>query len=60
MADVLQVFGTLFINEGIEKSLALDRTTEIFSLFTSDLDSNITRDHFVSICMENEDFIKEI
>ena len=60
MADILQVFGTLFINEGIEKNLALERTIEIFSLFTSDIDSKITRDHFVSICMKNEDFIKDI
>ena len=60
MADILHVFGTLFINEGIEKNLAVERTIEIFSLFTTDLDSKITKEHFVGICMKNEDFIKEI
>ena len=60
MADILHVFGTLFINEGIEKNLAVERTIEIFSLFTSDLDSKITKERFVGICMKNEDFIKEI
>ena len=41
MTDILHVFGTLFINEGLEKNLALERTIEIFSLFTNDLDSKI-------------------
>ena len=60
MADILQVFGSLFINEGIEKNLAVERTIEIFSMFTNDLDSKITKEKFVGICMKDVDFLNDM
>ena len=54
LADILRVVRTLYINEGQDRSLAVERSTEIFHTFTNDVNSSkISRDHFVAVCMKH-------
>ena len=60
LADILKVIGTLYINEGLDKNSAVQRSEKIVSIFTYDRDAEITREHFVARLMEQRDLMGEM
>ena len=49
---MLEVFGTLYLNEGVSEQLAIDRAQRIFSCLDTNNDGEITEEEFVTGCLQ--------
>ena len=60
LRDMIQTMGTLYINEGLAPSLALERAVLVFSVFQNDQNSFISLKKFIKTCKENRDLMDNI
>lgn len=60
LAEMVELFGTLYLNEGLEKDLAVDRAMAIFSTLDVNNDGDVTEDEFVRGCLEDEDLVRAL
>ena len=60
LRDMIQTMGTLYINEGLAPSLALERAVLVFSVFQNDQNSLISLKKFIKTCKENRDLMDNI
>ena len=58
MAEMVQVFGTLYQSEGLEHGMAVERAERIFGALDIDNDGDITEEEFVKGCMADEEMVK--
>ena len=58
LSEMVELFGTLYLNEGLEEDLATERAEKIFSLLDINNDGDITEDEFVRGCLQDEDLVE--
>ena len=52
LREMLEVFGTLYLTEGVSEQLAIDRAQRIFSCLDTNNDGEITEEEFVTGCLQ--------
>ena len=57
---MMEVFGTLYLNEGVSEQLAIDRAQRIFSCLDINNDGEISEGEFVRGCLEDEDLVRAL
>jgi len=57
LGEMIEVFGTLYMNEGLDKQLAVDRAVKIFSDLDIDGDGDITEEEFIKGCLKDHDLV---
>ena len=57
LREMLEVFATLYLNEGVNEDLAIERATKIFSFLDANNDGDISEDEFVQGCLKDEDLV---
>ena len=60
LGEMVELFGTLYLNEGLEKDLAVDRAMAIFSTLDINNDGDVTEEEFVRGCLEDEDLVRAL
>jgi Ca2+-binding EF-hand superfamily protein len=58
IGEMIQVFATLYENEGVDQKMAVDRAEQIFGSLDVNNDGDITEEEFVKGCMEDEEMVK--
>ena len=56
LGEMVELFGTLYLNEGLEKEAAVDRAMAIFSTLDINNDGDVTEEEFVRGCLEVANF----
>ena len=54
---MVEVFGTLYLNEGVDEQLAIDRANKIFSFLDINNDGDISEHEFVKGCLQDEELV---
>ena len=60
LGEMVELFGTLYINEGLEKDLAVDRAMAIFSTLDVNNDGDVTEEEFVRGWLDDEDLVNAL
>lgn len=58
LSEMMELFGTLYLNEGLEEELATERAEKIFSMLDVNNDGDITEDEFVRGCLQDEELVE--
>ena len=56
----MELFGTLYLHEGLDPKKAVNRALHVFSVLDVDNDLNITEEEFIKGCMKDEEMVKII
>ena len=56
----MEVFGTLYLNEGVSEQLAIDRAQRIFSFLDINNDGDISEEEFVRGCLQDEELVRAL
>ena len=56
----MEVFGTLYLNEGVTEELAIDRAQKIFSFLDVNNDGDISEEEFVRGCLQDEELVRAL
>ena len=57
---MMEVFGTLYLNEGVTEELAIDRAQKIFSFLDVNNDGDISEEEFVRGCLQDEELVRAL
>ena len=57
IGEMIQVFATLYENEGLAQEIAVERAEKIFGSLDSNNDGDITEAEFVAGCMEDDEMV---
>ena len=57
---MMEVFGTLYLNEGVSEQLAIDRAQRIFSFLDINNDGDISEEEFVRGCLQDEELVRAL
>jgi len=57
LSEMMEMFGTLYLNEGLDEELAVERAQKIFSFLDINNDGDITEDEFVRGCLQDEELV---
>eukprot|EP00092_Neocalanus_flemingeri_P100774 GFUD01128752.1.p1 GENE.GFUD01128752.1~~GFUD01128752.1.p1 ORF type:complete len:192 (-),score=64.22 GFUD01128752.1:149-682(-) len=57
IGEMIQVFATLYENEGLDQKMAVERAENIFGSLDANNDGDITEHEFVKGCMEDEEMV---
>ena len=60
LKDLVGLFGTLYINEGVDKHLVVERSYQIFNTLDTTHDGYVTREEFVQGCLQDKELIKNL
>jgi len=60
LGEMVELFGTLYLNEGLEMDAAVERAMAIFATLDVDNDGDVTEDEFVRGCLEDEDLVRAL
>ena len=52
LGEMVELFGTLYLNEGLDEEAAVERAMAIFSTLDINNDGDVTEDEFVRGCLE--------
>ena len=58
IGEIIQVFATLYENEGLDEKIAVERSEKIFSSLDVNNDGDITEEEFVKGCLEDDEMRK--
>ena len=58
IGEMIQVFATLYKNEGLAQEIAVERAEKIFGSLDSNNDGDIREAEFVTCCLEDEEMVK--
>ena len=58
LGEVVQIFATLYNNEGLETGMGVDRAVEIYGILDVDNNGEVTEAEFIKLCLEDEDLLK--
>ena len=56
----MEVFGTLYLNEGVSEQLAIERAQRIFSFLDINNDGDISEEEFVRGCLQDEELVRAL
>ena len=57
MSEMVELFGTLYLSEGLEKEAAVERAMKIFATLDIDNDGDVTEEEFVQGCLKDEELV---
>ena len=57
IGEMIQVFATLYENEGLDQNMAVARAEQVFGSLDINNDGDITEEEFVNGCLEDEDMV---
>ena len=57
IGEMIQVFATLYENEGLDQNMAVARAEQVFGSLDINNDGDITEEEFVKGCLEDEDMV---
>ena len=57
---MVEIFSTLYLSEGLDEDLAVDRAEHVFHMLDTDNDGDVTEEEFVNGCLEDNDLVKEL
>lgn len=57
---MIEVFSTLYHNEGINEDLAIERAQKIFFALDFNHDGYISMDEFIKGCLEDEELVNDL
>ena len=57
LGEVVQLFATLYDNEGLETGMGVDRAVEIYGVLDVDNNGEVTEPEFIKLCLEDEDLL---
>ncbi len=60
MGEMMEVFGTLYLNEGVSEQLAIERAQRIFSFLDINNDGDISEEEFVRGCLQDEELVRAL
>jgi len=60
LGEMVELFGTLYLNEGLEMDAAVERANAIFSALDINNDGDVTEEEFVRGCMEDENLVRAL
>ena len=60
LGEMVEIFSMLYICEGLEESLAVERAEQVFNLLDSNNDGDVTEEEFVNGCLDDDDLVKEL
>ena len=58
LGEVVQIFATLYNNEGLETGMGVDRAVELYGVLDVDNNGEVTEREFIQLCLEDEDLVK--
>jgi len=58
LGEMIELFATLYLSEGLEEELATERAEKIFSLLDINNDGDISEDEFVQGCLQDEELVE--
>ena len=60
LGEMVEIFSMLYLCEGLNVELAVERAEQVFNLLDANNDGDITEDEFVKGCMEDDDLMQEL
>lgn len=60
LGEMVELFGTLYLNEGLEKEAAVERAMAIFSTLDINNDGDVTEEEFVRGCLEVANIVRKL
>ena len=60
LGEMVEIFSTLYLSEGLDEDLAVDRAEHVFHMLDTDNDGDVTEEEFVNGCLEDKDLVKEL
>ena len=60
LGEMVEIFSTLYLCEGLDKDLAVERAEQVFNLLDANNDGDVTEDEFVQGCLEDDDLVEEL
>ena len=60
LGEMVELFGTLYLNEGLEKEAAVERAMAIFSTLDINNDGDVTEEEFVRGCLEVANIFRKL
>ena len=58
IGEMVKVFATLYKNEGLDETVAVERAETVFGNLDINNDGDITEEEFVKGCMDDEEMVK--
>ena len=58
IGEMVKVFATLYKNEGLDETVAVERAESVFGNLDINNDGDITEEEFVKGCMEDEEMVR--
>ena len=60
LRELVGLFGTLYMNEGVDKNLAVERSYQIFNTLDTANDGYVTREEFIQGCLQDMDLVNNL
>ena len=60
LGEMVEIFSMIYLIEGIDENLAVERAEQVFHMLDEDNDGDVTEEEFVKGCMEDDDLVKEL
>ena len=54
---MMEVFGTLYLNEGVDEELATERALKIFGFLDINNDGDVSQEEFIRGCLQDEELV---
>ena len=60
LGEMVEMFSMLYLCEGLDESLAVERAEQVFNLLDANNDGDVTEEEFVNGCMDDDDLVKAL
>ena len=60
LGEMVEIFSMLYLCEGIDEKLAVERAEKVFNLLDANNDGDVTEDEFVNGCLDDADLVREL
>ena len=60
LVEMVEIFRMLYLCEGLDEKIAVERAEEVFTLLDSNHDGDITKDEFVNGCLNDDGLVQEL
>ena len=57
LSEMMEVFGTLYLNEGVDEELATERALKIFGFLDINNDGDVSQEEFIRGCLQDEELV---
>ena len=60
LKEIVRLFGTFYMNEGVDKHLAVERAYQVFQTLDTSHDGCITEEEFIKGCLQDRELVKAL